>query len=1193
MKPMLVTQRQGSQLDSSRYFRLSLSAVPAVWLCLSFWNVTSLLAQRDLQTIPDPDPAVSLASFTLPDGMQAKLFAGDGQIAKPIHMNFDARGRLWVAGSEVYPHIEPGQAATDKVFILEDKDRDGVAEDVTVFADDLLIPTGILPDEHGGCYVANSTELLYLFDSDGDGKADQRRIILSGFGTEDTHHLLHTLNWGPDGSMFLNQSIYIHSHVETPWGVQRMNGGGIWRFRPDTLELEVHCLGFVNPWGTIFDRWGQSFATDGAYGEGINYVFPNSVFVTSPGATRIVGGMNPGSPKHCGLEIISGRHFPAQWQGNMITNDFRANRVCRFEVEPQGSSYRSRQLEEVIRSTHQAFRPIDAKMGADGALYIADWYNPIIQHGEVDFRDPRRDKQRGRVWRLTFPDRELVTRPDLTTMQVADLLEQLKVPEQSTRTWAKRMLRRQPRELALNEIGQAIAKTQRNMPLPSDESYSELQQFLLELMWAELHLDSLDRELLTSLLASQDPRVRSIAVRISSDFLHRNAANDLREILANAIQDDHPQVRLEAVAGLRRLNEASSASLALRALTRPMDASLDFALWKTLRDLGPKWIGLAERGEFDFGNDPLALTYALKAVESSDVVQPLLKLLSSGNVPSATATAVVRQIAMLADAGQMDQLLEWLEAQPESEQLELLLVAGTEGKVVPSRRPALLAKKLNELSQSPESISADKVANLMRTVAKWSDPTTTELLWNLATGDSELTNGVSNAAVAALAESIIGQDTTTREPESQRFLSRAQSWPSGSLRRSLWIGQIARWDLEAAVPLIAPELSLVEPAHVTPLLGHLLEQRGGQVSLARFMREIGQRLPPEVAREGLRLLRASPAPDDGLAAAFRDLGQLAEAGWKFSTEAKTEFLQRIVAEGDPVAGEKVYRRKDLQCMNCHAIGGVGSTVGPDMISIGASAPVDYLLDSLLDPASKVKEGYHSKKILTVDGLIVTGIVQSHSAGVYRLRLADGSFKSISEDEIEEIADGPSLMPAGLCDSLTSKELVDLTSFLSNLGRTDRFSIRSDRVARGWQVLAWDQPTNHLMNRTSFDSVTDGRTDLPWQPLYPLVSGGLPLEDLPTYKIHANVPQTTFLKTVIQVSEAGQLKLQISETRGVQLWVQGKPTPLTGNAMVIERPVGDCEVILAIDREVGPSELSLEVEATETGAAVFKLPLSLQ
>ncbi|MBL8888964.1 MAG: sorbosone dehydrogenase [Planctomycetaceae bacterium] len=1156
-------------------------------------SASSLFGQRDLQNIPDPDPAVSLASFALPEGMEAKLFAGDGQIAKPIHMNFDARGRLWVAGSEVYPQIEPGQSATDKVFILEDKDQDGVAEHVIVFADDLLVPTGILPDENGGCYVANSTELLYLWDSDGDGKADQRRIVLSGFGTEDTHHLLHTLNWAPDGSMFMNQSIYIHSHVETPWGVRHMNGGGIWRFRPDSVELEVHCLGFVNPWGTIFDRWGQSFATDGAYGEGINYVFPNSVFVTSPGATRIVGGMNPGSPKHCGLEMISGRHFPTEWQGNMIANDFRANRVCRFEVEPQGSSYRSRQLEEVIRSTHQAFRPIDAKMGADGALYIADWYNPIIQHGEVDFRDPRRDKQRGRVWRLSFPARELVKRPDLTTMNPTELLEQLRAPEQSTRTWAKRFLRRHPKSDVLEAISKAIRTTQQAMPSPVDERYAMEQQYLLELLWAGLHLDHLDRELHRELLSSQDGRIRAAAVRVASDFLHRADRAELVQVLAKAIQDEHPQVRLEAVVGLRRVPESGSATIALRALERPVDASLDFALWKTLRDLGPTWVPLAENGQFDFGGNPDSLTFALKTVDSTDVVQPLLKLLNAESLKGDAANSVIRQIALTANSEQLDQLLQWIERQPEANQLPWVLIVGTEGKAVPSARPKLLAEQIEKLIRDGDALPLDTTTQLLRTAAKWKDPATDSFLWQLATQVGESQAPVSEAAVRAWAEMLVGIDPESRRQGAEQFLKQAETWSPGTARRRLWVGQIARWDVESAVPLIAAELMSSETGHLSQLLTNIFEQKGGQEALATHLASAGIQLTPDVAREVIRLQRASPAPQESLATILRKVGQLSEAGWKFSAEEQVKFLQRIAAEGDPVAGELVYRRNDLQCMNCHAIGGVGSTVGPDMISIGASAPVDYLLDSLLNPSSKVKEGYHSKKILTVDGLIVTGIVQSHSGGVYRLRLADGSFKSIAETEIEEIADGSSLMPAGLCDSLTAKELIDLTSFLSNLGRTDRFSIRSDRFARAWQVLGWDQPTHHLLNRTSFDSVTDGQASLPWQPLYPLVSGGLLMQELPTYKIHANVPPTTFLKTLIQVNEAGRMELRVSDAKGLQLWIQGKPTPVTGNTIIIERPIGECEVILAVDRQVVAPELSLEVMATENGSAVFKLPLSFQ
>src|SRR5207344_1853994 len=121
------------------------------------------------------------------------------------------------------------QVADDKILVLEDTNGDGYAEKSTVFAEGLLIPTGVIPG-HGGVYVSQSTELLHFRDTNGDSKSDQRRIVLSAFGTEDTHHMVHTLRWGPDSCLYFNQSIYIHSHIETPNGVRRLGGGGIWQF---------------------------------------------------------------------------------------------------------------------------------------------------------------------------------------------------------------------------------------------------------------------------------------------------------------------------------------------------------------------------------------------------------------------------------------------------------------------------------------------------------------------------------------------------------------------------------------------------------------------------------------------------------------------------------------------------------------------------------------------------------------------------------------------------------------------------------------------------------------------------------------------------------------------------------------------------------------------------------------------------
>src|SRR5580704_15861775 len=234
-----------------------------LFLCIALLlSPASLFAQAGA-TVPDPDPEIERKSFILPPGFEVNLFAADPLLAKPIQMNFDPQGRLWVASSEVYPQIKPGEKANDKIIILEDTKGVGKADKTTIFADGLLIPTGIEPGD-GGAYVANSTELVHLSASRPGQKADRTRVLLSGFGTEDTHHIIHTFRWGPDGQLYFNQSVYIHSHIETPYGPRRLNAGGIWQFRPETLRLEVFTRGLWNAWGHEFDRFGQSFITDGA-----------------------------------------------------------------------------------------------------------------------------------------------------------------------------------------------------------------------------------------------------------------------------------------------------------------------------------------------------------------------------------------------------------------------------------------------------------------------------------------------------------------------------------------------------------------------------------------------------------------------------------------------------------------------------------------------------------------------------------------------------------------------------------------------------------------------------------------------------------------------------------------------------------------------------------------------------------------
>src|SRR5690554_2009820 len=528
-------------------------------------------AQNYLQNIPDPDPLRQLAFFQVAEGFEVNLFAADPMVVKPIQMNWDAEGRLWVVSSTIYPHMKTGEEANDKIYVLEDTDGDGIADKSTIFAEGLLTPTGILPGD-GGVYVANSTEILHLMDTDGDGKADKTRTVLTGFGTGDTHHLIHTFRWGPESLFYFSQSIYIYSHVETPWGIKRLEGGGVWQFRPETLELDVYARGLVNPWGMQFNKWGQSFLTDGAGGEGINYAFPGATFLAAPGAERILRGLNPGQPKHSGLEVVSGRHLPEEWGEGFITNDFRANRINRFTVEEQGSGYATKQAEDLLWTDHVSFRPVDILMGPDGAIYVADWYNPIIQHGEVDFHDPRRDQEHGRIWRIVAKDRPLVDRPNLTQASIPELLEALKLPEDWTRLNAKRVLKEKGPDVVIPALKLWVDELDRENP--------DSDHHLLEALWVYQSFDMVNEPLLMEVLNSKNHHARAAATRVLQFWQDRIV--DIMPILEKGVKDDHPRVRLETVIALRQMASAEAASTSLAVLDQSMDEFLDFALWQTI-----------------------------------------------------------------------------------------------------------------------------------------------------------------------------------------------------------------------------------------------------------------------------------------------------------------------------------------------------------------------------------------------------------------------------------------------------------------------------------------------------------------------------------------------------------------------------------------------------------------------------------
>jgi putative heme-binding domain-containing protein len=1103
-------------------------------------------AQRDLKDIPDPDPELERKTFVVADGFEVNLYAADPLIAKPIQMNFDAQGRLWVASSSIYPQIQPGQAATDKILVIEDKDHDGVADETRVFVDGLLIPTGVEPGD-GGAYVANSTEVVHFKDTDGDGKADTRRVMLSGFGTEDTHHIVHTFRWGMDGQLYFNQSIYIHSHIETPHGVRRLNGGGIWQLRPETMELSILMRGLVNAWGHQQDDWGQSFATDGAGGEGINYIIPGASYFTAVGAPRVVKGLNPGSPKDCGLEIVGGRHLPDDWQGNLITNDFRGHRVCRYILSDDASGFASREQTELIKSSHVAFRPIDVKMGPDGAIYIADWYNPIIQHGEVDFRDPRRDLVHGRIWRVTAKGRPLAPRPKLVDAPVQDLLASLASPEPFARHHAKLQLKARGSSV-VPELAAWVKQLD-----PKDSGYEHLR---LEALWAYQSLDVVEPDLLTAVLNSADPRARAAAVRIVPQWSNR--LKDSINLLAPRVVDEHPRVRLEAIRALAAYPTIRAIELAMTALDFPIDKNIDYALWLTARDLQPVWLPKLQAGELDFGGNVRHLTFVLQAAGSPAVVKPLLSSLKRGQIQGDKQAAVLKLVAALGDAQDLETLFVSALTKQSAVELGLLESAARLRNLKPAGDLAPLADLLKSSDDGVKS-SAARLAGL------WKQEALRGELFQLFGGDKPQIDTVRSAAIEGLI--ALGG-----EASKQAFTTTATQ----DIRPGLRIQAAAALtvlDTPAAAHLSTEVLTAtagkVDP---TPLFNAFLEQKNGAAQLAAAL--AGKSLPEDVAKLGIRAIRNSIREEPALLEALVKSGKV-QTGIRSLTPAE---MQQLVADvpklGDPARGEALFRRQDLGCFKCHAIGGAGGSVGPDLVSIGASAQPDYLVDSLLNPSKQIKEGYHTLIVVTDQGKVYTGIKVTETDQDLVLKASTGEEIAIPLKSIDEKGNGGSLMPAGLTDILTRGELLDLTRFLSELGKIGPYAVGKARVARRWQTLTSTVPDRSVTTSTKSLEELLKQPNMTWQTIYSKVSGNLPSDELNKFQVGGNSP-TSVVRTDLEVTTSGVVQFQMTNIEGLQIWLDGKAFPVQSK-FTVELEAGPHQFMFAIDQSQARPHLRLEL-----------------
>ncbi|MHA3775545.1 PVC-type heme-binding CxxCH protein [Verrucomicrobiota bacterium sgz303538] len=1055
-----------------------------------------------------PTPANALAQplpqFDVQDGYEISLWAENPLLEKPIQMNWDAQGRLWIASSSVYPQIEPGAAARDRILLLEDTDRDGRADKSSVFAEGLLIPTAVIanvvsaPDADGktkgtSCYVGQSTELLQLTDTDGDGKADKRESVLSGFGTEDTHHIVHTLRWGPDGRLYFDQSIYIHSHIETPWGVVRQNSGGVFAWDPRSQKLEVMYNGFWNPWGVTWDKAGEAFITDGAGFQGVSWGIRGAAYQTYEGSRRLLQSISPGSyPKFCGLELVSSPHFPEDWQNSLVTCDFRAHRVVHFGIndlstgENPTSGYITKELPDIVRTNDVSFRPIDVKMGPDGALYVADWSNPVINHGEVDFRDPRRDKTHGRIWRITKKNAPLA----------------------------------QWRSL----IGETPEKLQ---PLVTSASTWESQQ--------------------------------------AARLLFQNGTQQTRIIAddwgAKHITESAPRTRVHAMRELSRDLSAKNAELVLEAAlkTPQNDPFYDYAAWLSINDLVVPWSQAVLNGEWKIDSPAREkqLEWALNAIDPSKASPILAKVMERRSIPRDGSGPWIELIGKAGNEALLTQLFQNVATQQLDEAATMrALDALTSASRLRNARPTIdrSAAALPLLQTKSEALQI----RLVRALGAWKEKSAVPALLGLL--ESETSAKVSDAAGQALAE-IGGTEVTAAIAGVAK--RRADDNAAHIFENA--VHTLAQLDPKQAAPYLTKLFTRLPESNKEKSVAvwrDLLKIKGGADLWASL---IPADLPKTAAAAGVRAAREQGKKGEKLATALASLAG-AKANEAKPTQSYAALADLTKRDGDPSRGEEIYRRTQLACVTCHAIGGAGGKVGPELTSLGASAPLDYIIESVLNPAAKVKEGYHAVNLTLKDGTVASGIQSRESAEEVFLRNVIGQETAVPKANIVGKENIGSIMPAGLVESLQSREQLDLFAFLSQLGKPGVYDASKGTVARVWKLLPGSDLENVASGNANLAAASNAFTN---------VDGRLSREQLQSaLQLLPNATDAVVAVSRFQLPSAGRTNLTFTGVS--KAWLDGKPLAVASEPKVsTELAAGEHVIAVKLDPKQLPQVLRAE------------------
>ena len=965
---------------------------------------------------PPLSPSEALSRMVVPEGFHVELVASEPDIQNPVAMAFDDAGRIYVTESFEYPRHEPGPGK-DRIKILSDTDGDGKVDRVKVFAEGLNIPSGIAVG-HGGVWVANAPDILFLQDTDGDDVADVSTVVVTGFGRIDTHELPNALTWGPDGYLYGLNGVFNPSVVEQD-GRRFEFTCAMFRIHPRTKKFEIFCEGTSNPWGIAFDSVGSSFISA--------CVIDHLWHLTETGYYLRQGGPYPPHTwwaesivkhKHqmaayCGIEYFDSDAYPERYRGKLYMGNIHGGCINVDRIERSGATYKGFGEPDFLTANDVWFMPVAQKIGPDGCLYVLDWYDRYHCYQDASADPKGVDRGHGRLYRIVHGERPESRFQDISKLTESELVSALSDPNLFVR-------QRTQLEIAERGLAKGSPAAIELEKIAKDHGNLKTQ---MHAIWALAGSGALNKTLLESLLKHTNPEVRAWAVRLAGDQFasDQELATKCRELA----KDVDERVRLQASIASTKFHRvdgdqptwvATQLDVLSASSTNPStDPILGRIVWQNLRSASDgargqvvqrilqspegsetllksmlprfalKWTEGLPRSGFDPKHievirDLFSLVNFFRKTEPSlsvSILQPMVNRTLEKGFDTAELQGLVRRFYA------PDDNIAWDQLKPADawDKQQLIL-----GLLVSNPQAIAAAKRAVLDTQQPSEVRKD----LLRFLAKESPQTAREAMLQ-----------------------VLRQEAQGSKPE--------KAWRNISLDLGIENYQPEdRATLEELVPRLPGELQAA--------IAERMCQREPTASVLLTWIAQGKLRKELLSPNRIRLLatQGSVGAKELISKVF---GTVNVEGTQEREKVVAMISQQLKgnARGDAQKGWVVYERI---CGQCHVMHERGIEVGPNITANGRGS-FEQLLVSVFNPSLVIGDAYRSVTIRTTDGTVITGLLVARDARKTVVKTQGGKEVTVQTEEIETFQqDKKSLMPEGIESQLSAQELADLFALLS-------------------------------------------------------------------------------------------------------------------------------------------------------------------